>query len=237
MEGFFFLHAVYTQYFRLWYDTIRPKTMKRLFFRLPLLLLILASGACERDDASHTEIWTVASEKGVAGTATGFGLVPAYILKKGTSASWEASAEPIAGFIFKRGYETMLRVRIDPIANPPADGPNRRCTLEKQLSRTQAACAVDPMTFSPEYELLVASVLADADPETCWIRDLRYDEPQWQPFPWKIEGFVFKPGYEARIRVRPVALYDEAAGDYTVHYRMTELCAEEQLDSEGVPTL
>ena len=213
---------------------LKPDNMKKL---LLFLLLPFMLGSCECDDASRTEIWTVASEKGVAGIASGFGHVPAYILKKRVSASWEASAESIAGFTFERGYETVLRVRIDSIANPPADGPSRRCTLEKQLSRTRAACAVDPMTFSTEYELLVASVLADADPETWWIRDLRYDEPQWQPFPRKIEGFVFKPGYEARIRVRPVALYDEAAGDYTVHYRMTELCAEERQDSEGIPTL
>ena len=41
---------------------------------------------------------TVAPEKGVTGIHTGFGHVPAYLLKKGSSATWEASAETIAGF-------------------------------------------------------------------------------------------------------------------------------------------
>ena len=213
---------------------LKPDNMKKL---LLFLLLPFMLGSCECDDASRTEIWTVASEKGVAGIASGFGHVPAYILKKRVSASWEASAESIAGFTFERGYETVLRVRIDPIANPPADGPSRRCTLEQQLSRTRAACAADPTTFRTEYQLLVAALLPHAHPAPRSLRHRLSAPPPWPPLPRKIEGFVFKPGYEARIRVRPVALYDEAAGDYTVHYRMTELCAEERRDSEGIPTL
>ncbi|HIY47349.1 MAG TPA: DUF4377 domain-containing protein [Candidatus Alistipes faecigallinarum] len=205
----------------------------KAFRPLLLLLLPLLAGACEKDDSSHTEIWTVAPEKGVTGIHTGFGHVPAYLLKKGSSATWEASAETIAGFRFERGYEKVVRVRLEPIANPPADGPGRRCTMVQELSRTPAACAVDPLTFSPEYEILVASVLADADPAVYWIQDLRYDSPEWLPFPWKIEGFDFKPGYETRLRIRPTARYDESTDDYTVHYDMTRLCAEEQRNSEG----
>lgn len=85
------------------------------------------------------------------------------------------------GVSFERGYEKVVRVRLEPIANPPADGPGRRCTMVQELSRTPAACAVDPLTFSPEYEILVASVLADADPAVYWIQDLRYDSPEWLP--------------------------------------------------------
>ena len=48
---------------------LKPDNMKKL---LLFLLLPFMLGSCECDDASRTEIWTVASEKGVAGIASGF---------------------------------------------------------------------------------------------------------------------------------------------------------------------
>ena len=124
---------------------------------LLLLLLPFAAGACDNDDGSRTEIWTIAPEKGVAGVTQGFGYVPAYIVRKGENSTWEATAARIEGFTFERGVQTTLRVRIDPIANPPADAPDKRYTMEEQLSRTPAEMPVDPLTFSPECEVLVAS--------------------------------------------------------------------------------
>ena len=84
---------------------------------LLLLMMPLISGGCDKDDASRTEIWTIASEKGVAGITMGFGYVPAYIVQKGTNASWEIVPGPIEGFSFEEGWQTTLRVRIDRIAN------------------------------------------------------------------------------------------------------------------------
>ena len=158
---------------------------------LLLLMTPLVLGACDKDDTSRTEIWTIASEKGVAGITMGFGYTPAYIVQKGVNASWEIVPGSIEGFSFEEGWQTTLRVRIDRIANPPADGRSERYTMEEQLARTETTTPVDPLTFSPELEIRVASRRADAQIAGYWIQDLRYDMPQWQAFPWEIEGFDY----------------------------------------------
>lgn len=213
--------------------------MKRL---LLFLLLPFTLGSCNNDDESRTEIWTIAPEKGVAGITMGFGHVPAYIVRKGENATWETTAARIEGFTFERGYQTTLRVRIEPIANPPADAPDKRYTMEEQLSRTAAEMPVDPLTLSPECEVLVASERPAGETPSYWIRDLRYgDDASWQTISGAIEGFGFTPGHEYRLRIQPVAEYDEEAtgltddDSWTVKYYVRELLSDEEKESEGLP--
>ena len=212
--------------------------MKRL---LLFLLLPFTLGSCDNDNGSRTEIWTIAPEKGVAGITMGFGHVPAYIVRKGENATWETTAARIEGFTFERGYQTTLRVRIEPIANPPADASDKRYTMEEQLSRTAAEMPVDPLTLSPECEVLVASERPAGETPSYWIRDLRYgDDASWQIFPWEIEGFGFTSGHEYRLRIQPVALFDESAkaddeDTWQVKYRLKETLSDEEKVSEGLP--
>lgn len=202
--------------------------------RFLLLLLPFAFGSCD-DDEPRVETWTVASEKGVAGIFMGFGHVPAYIVKKGPNAGWEISTAHIEGFTFEKGYQTEMMVRIDPIPDPPADGPSLRYTMVKLISRTPSAPPVDPESLSPEFDITIASRRADERLAAYWFKDMRYTDPQWEPFPWEIEGFDFEPGFEARIRIQPVAEYDDAKGDYEVKYRLTKLISSEEKVSEGIP--
>ncbi|EKC76418.1 hypothetical protein LEA_04717, partial [human gut metagenome] len=124
----------------------KTDTMKRL---LLLLFLPFALGACNDGDTSRIETWTVAPEKGVAGIGMGFGHVPAYIVKRDAGSDWEIGPVRIGGFTFERGYETRMRVRIEQIANPPADGPSVRCTMVQQIEHTPASTAVDPESLTP----------------------------------------------------------------------------------------
>lgn len=202
--------------------------------RFLLLLLPLALGSCDNNEP-RVETWTVASEKGVAGIFMGFGHVPAYIVQTGPNAGWEISTAHIEGFTFEKGYQTAMMVRIDPIPNPPADGPGYRYTMEKLLSRTPSAPPVDPESLSPEFDITIASERGDNRLTAYWFKDMRYPDPRWEPFPWEIEGFDFKPGFETRLLIRPVAEYDDAKGDYEVKYRQTKLISSEEKVSEGIP--
>ena len=167
--------------------------MKKCF--VLLLLLPLGFGGCDDGHEPRTETWTVAPEKGVAGIVMSFGHVPAYIVKTAPDAEWRTFSGSIANFTFEKGYQTEMLVRIDPIPNPPADGPERRYTMERLISRTRTQPAIDPLQFSPEFEVTIASRRADS-PATSgyWIKDMRYTDPQWEPFPWEIEGFGFETG-------------------------------------------
>lgn len=223
------------------FDTVLRKTadpMKRLLSLLFLLPLVL--GGCD-DDESRTETWTVASEKGVAGVFWGFGHVPAYMVKTSASADWEISSAHINGFTFEKGYEYVLRVRIEPLTEPVCDGPSRIYTLEKLISRTPAQPPVDPKSFSPEIDITIASERGDNQMTAYWFKDMRYPDPRWQPFPWEIEGFDFKPGFESRLLVQPVAEYDVSDGTlwdedgWTVKYYLKELISNDKKDSEGLP--
>ncbi|MBD9301661.1 MAG: DUF4377 domain-containing protein, partial [Alistipes senegalensis] len=151
------------------------------------------------------------------------------------NAGWKISTAHIEGFTFEKGYQTEMLVRIDPIPDPPADGPGYRYTMEKPISRTPMQSDVDPLRFSPEFEVTIASRRADDRMAAYWFKDMRYTDPQWEPFPWEIEGFDFEPGFEARIRIQPVAEYDDAKGDYEVKYRLTKLISSEEKVSEGIP--
>lgn len=179
--------------------------MKKL--RFLLLLLPFALGSCD-DDESRVETWTVASEKGVAGIFMGFGHVPAYIVKTSPNAGWKISTAHIEGFTFEKGYQTEMLVRIDPIPDPPADGPGYRYTMEKPLSRTPMQSDVDPLRFSPEFEVTIASRRADDRMAAYWFKDMRYTDPQWEPVPVGDRGLRFRTGLRgphpdtARRRIR-----------------------------------
>ena len=58
--------------------------------------------------------------------------------------------------------------------------------------------------------------------------------------PWEIEGFGFTSGHEYRLRIQPVAVFDESAtaddeDAWQVKYRLKETLSDEEKASEGLP--
>lgn len=69
----------------------------------------------------------------------GVGPMECLQVKEKEDAPWTLFYEPIAGFTHEKGYECTLRVRVIPVANPPADASRLRYTLLEVLRRTAVA--------------------------------------------------------------------------------------------------
>ena len=192
---------------------------------------LLCAAGCEED--SHTEIWTVAPEKGVAGIFMGYGYVPAYIVRRAATADWELFTGTIEGFTMEPGMQSVIRVRIDKLARPMADGPSHCYTMEQSISRTPSD--EDFSRFDREEELLVASENAARYIGHYWIRTQSMGPGEWCILGVPIEGFDYVEGYEYRVRVRISCDYSAQAGAWSIRYRLLEQLSCERKDSEGLP--
>lgn len=72
-------------------------------------------------------------------TADCRGVVPMKCLqvKENTSAEWNNFYSNIEGFTYEPGYEYVLKIKTEKIANPPADGSSIKYKLVQQLSKTK----------------------------------------------------------------------------------------------------
>lgn len=99
--------------------------MKRILI-LCSTLIALAFASCARDE-ERVELWTVASEMGIAHGV--FNLQPALMIRTDESAAWRPMFDNIEGFTYEPGYEYRIRVRINPVAEPMADAPSSKYAL------------------------------------------------------------------------------------------------------------
>lgn len=58
-------------------------------------------------------------------------------VKENSSDNWSNFYSNIEGFTYEPGYEYVLKVKTENIANPPADGSSIRYILVKQISKTK----------------------------------------------------------------------------------------------------
>ncbi|MDH6254227.1 hypothetical protein M2347_003954 [Chryseobacterium sp. H1D6B] len=72
-------------------------------------------------------------------TADCTGVAPMKCLqvKEKASENWTNFYTNIDGFTYEPGYEYVLKVKTEKIANPPADGSSIKYTLIKQVSKTK----------------------------------------------------------------------------------------------------
>ena len=103
-----------------------------------------ASGACTDGSAPQSpgaaELLTVADHRV---ECTGLSLQLCYRVHRdtgagGDGADWELLYDPIRGFTYEWGVESVLRVRVEPVADPPADAASGDLVLVEVLSQRRA---------------------------------------------------------------------------------------------------
>ena len=173
--------------------------MKR--YILTLLLAAFACTACDKDDEYEIREWTVASQLGIA-------------LYGG-----------IEGFEYQPGYEYRLRIKAEQLPDPPQDGSSIRYTLLEQISKAPATSVI-PERFFPAFTMEVAPQPMNYRGQR--FLGVRFPESglnEWQPWPFRIEGFEYEPGYVYRLRIGTsvVPAPDSPAGYYSVRYSMLDM--------------
>ncbi|RXM38438.1 hypothetical protein BOQ62_17625 [Chryseobacterium sp. CH21] len=58
-------------------------------------------------------------------------------VKESAAADWTNFYSKIEGFTYEPGYEYVLKVKTEKIANPPADASSIKYTLIEQVSKTK----------------------------------------------------------------------------------------------------
>lgn len=171
--------------------------MKR--YILTLLLAACVCTACDKDDEYEIREWTVASQLGIAhGAST---LQPVLLVKANDDTSWRAVYQGIEGFDFEAGYEYRLRIKAEQLPDPPQDGSSIRYTLLEQISKTPATSVI-PDQFFPVFTMEVAPQPMNYRGQR--FLGVRFPESglnEWQPWPFRIEGFEYEPGYIYRLRI------------------------------------
>lgn len=195
--------------------------MKR--YILTLLLAAFACTACDKDDEYEIREWTVASQLGIAhGPHT---LQPVLLVKANDDTSWRALYGGIEGFEYQPGYEYRLRIKAEQLPDTPQDGSSIRYTLLEQISKAPATSVI-PERFFPAFTMEVAPQPMNYRGQR--FLGVRFPESglnEWQPWPFRIEGFEYEPGYVYRLRIGTsvIPAPDSPEGYYTVCYSMLDM--------------
>lgn len=195
--------------------------MKRILI-LCSTLIALAFASCTRDE-ERVELWTVASEMGIAHGV--FNLQPALMIRTDESAAWRPMFDNIEGFIYEPGYEYRIRVRINPVAEPMADAPSSKYALVELYEKRPASSNI-PTEYYPEFTMEVGPSFSHVDGvDYLSVRLPDYGVvTEWQPWPWPIDGFDYEERHIYRLRIgTSVTPAPEEPGRFVVKYTMLEL--------------
>lgn len=111
------------------------KQMKKLLILLNLLVLL---AACQNEKLEVSPNEATLRVNYYREQCTGLGSQNCYLVQQdqkiGTD-EWYYFYEQIEGFEYKEGFIYTLKVRITPVANPPADASDRKYTLLEVLSK------------------------------------------------------------------------------------------------------
>lgn len=96
-----------------------------------LLLLFLACSSVQSE-----EIRTIFVADHLA-DCTGVSKQKCMLIKENPDEDWSYFYDRISGFDYEEGYSYELRVKVEEIDNPPADGSSRKYTLTEMVTKTQ----------------------------------------------------------------------------------------------------
>ena len=147
------------------------------------------------------------------------------LVKANDDTSWRALYGGIEGFEYQPGYEYRLRIKAEQLPDTPQDGSSIRYTLLEQISKAPATSVI-PERFFPAFTMEVAPQPMNYRGQR--FLSVRFPESglnEWQPWPFRIEGFEYEPGYVYRLRIGTsvVPAPDSPAGYYSVRYSMLDM--------------
>ncbi|WP_273008002.1 DUF4377 domain-containing protein [Chryseobacterium sp.] len=154
-------------------------------------------------------------------TADCTGVAPMKCLqvKEKASENWTNFYTNIDGFTYEPGYEYVLKVKTEKIANPPADGSSIKYTLVKQVSKTKKEVAANEKT------LIIGSQTVDCSAGAGRMKCMQVKEnasENWSNFYSNIEGFTYEPGYEYVLKVKTEKIANPPADASSIKYTLIE---------------
>lgn len=154
-------------------------------------------------------------------TADCTGVAPMKCLqvKEKASENWTNFYTNIEGFVYEPGYEYVLKVKTEKIANPPADGSSIKYTLVKQVSKTKKGAAANEKT------LIIGAQTVDCSTGAGRMKCMQVKEnasENWTNFYSKIEGFTYEPGYEYVLKVKTEKIANPPADASSIKYTLIE---------------
>jgi hypothetical protein len=97
-----------------------------------LLLLLLSLLSCNKDEA-RTKVFHIASEKPLPAMDSSFS--PLFWVKEDGYNKWGMFSNSIENFIYEEGYEYIIKVKLYPLKNPPAEAGIYRYVLVEIISK------------------------------------------------------------------------------------------------------
>ncbi|WP_228441024.1 DUF4377 domain-containing protein [Chryseobacterium phosphatilyticum] len=155
-------------------------------------------------------------------TADCTGVAPMKCLqvKEKASENWTNFYTNIEGFTYEPGYEYVLKVKTEKIANPPADGSSIKYTLVKQVSKVKKETVA-----ANEKTIIVGPQTVDCSAGAGRMKCMQVKEKaseSWTNFYSNIEGFTYEPGYEYVLKVKTEKIENPPADASSIKYTLVE---------------
>jgi len=120
-------------------------------------------------------------------------------VKSKPDAEYQLFYSPIEGFNYEPGYEYQIRVKVTPVANPPADAPAYRYSLVDVVSKTPSAAAAGPTVAAPGKSLALGSPTTISAAKTPTVKVSAATATPQPPAaldntPWKLVSYVDSKG-------------------------------------------